>query len=189
MQKIHAVQLRLASPQVIRKWSSGEVIQPETVDARGKFVIGGLLCPRIFGPVEDYTCLCGRQRHSPRKTRIPQCPVCKVDFTESRMRRERMGHIELAIPVAHLWFRKHLGTLLDLPAKVVDDILAFQCWVVVNPGATPLQQGQRLQAETYHAARDEHGDAFQALTGGEALDRLLRDLNLGSAHDSDKIVR
>jgi DNA-directed RNA polymerase subunit beta' len=177
-----AVRISIASPEQMRSWSFGEVKRPETINYRTfKPEKDGLFCSRIFGPVKDYECLCGKYKRI--KFRGVVCEKCGVEVTQSRVRRERMGHIELASPVAHIWFTKSLpsriGTLLDLTTRELDKILYFEAYVVVDPGLTSLKQRQILSEEEYVEAQDTFGEAaFEALTGAAALKRLLAHINL-----------
>ena len=176
-----ALRIGLASPSVIRQWSYGEVKKPETINYRTmKPERDGLFCARIFGPVKDYECLCGRFRRV--KQRGITCDKCGVDVTHSEVRRVRMGHIELASPVAHIWFLKSLpsriGLLLDMPLKDLDRVLYFESHVVINPGMTPLEKGQLLRDDEYRDMIEKYGDEFTARMGAEAVQTLLREIDL-----------
>ena len=177
-----SVRISVASPDQIRSWSFGEVKKPETINYRTfKPERDGLFCARIFGPIKDYECLCGKYKRM--KHRGIVCERCGVEVTVSRVRRDRMGHIELASPVAHIWFARSLpsriGNLLDLSNRSLDRILYFDGYVVVEPGMTPLDSGQLLTEEEYAKARQEYGrDNFRASSGAEALKELLSQLNL-----------
>ncbi len=177
-----AIRIALASPDLIRSQSFGEVKKPETINYRTfKPEHGGLFCARIFGPIKDYECLCGKYKRM--KHRGIVCEKCGVEVIETKVRRERMGHNELAAPVAHIWFLKllpsRMSALLDMQLKELEAILYFEKWVVVDAGMTPLNQGQLLTEEEFYAAQEEFGeDSFQAQIGAEALRTLIRDLNL-----------
>lgn len=175
-----AVQVSLASPQMIREWSHGEVKKPETINYRTfKPERDGLFCAKIFGPVKDYECLCGKYKRM--KYRGVICEKCGVEVTQSKVRRERMGHIELATPVAHIWFLRSLpsriGNLLDLTLKDVERILYCEAHVVVDPLETDLEEGMVLNEEAYQKALDEYGPNFKAGMGGEAIRELLRKID------------
>ncbi|WP_084398403.1 DNA-directed RNA polymerase subunit beta' [Henriciella aquimarina] len=182
-----AIKISIASPEKIRSWSSGEIKKPETINYRTfKPEREGLFCARIFGPIKDYECLCGKYKRI--KYRGIVCEKCGVEVTLAKVRRERMGHIELAAPVAHIWFLKSLpsriATLLDIPLKDVERVLYFESYVVIEPGLTPLEPNQLLTEEEYMEAQDEHGeDSFTAMIGAEAVRELLRALDLESLAD------
>src|SRR4029079_13331039 len=166
----------------IPSWSLGEIKKPETINYRTfKPERDGLFCARIFGPIKDYECLCGKYKRMKYKDII--CEKCGVQVTLQRVRRERMGHIELAAPVAHIWFLKSLpsriGLMLDMPLKDIERVLYFEQYIVIEPGTTPLQMKQLLTEEDYLRAQEEYGeDAFTAQIGAEALRELLIQLNL-----------
>ena len=171
----------LASPEKIRSWSFGEVKKPETINYRTfKPERDGLFCAKIFGPVKDYECLCGKYKRL--KHRGVVCEKCGVEVTLAKVRRERMGHIDLASPVAHIWFLKSLpsrmGLLLDMTLREIERILYFEAFVVVDPGTTDLEHGQLLSEEGYLEAIEQHGDGFEARMGAEAVLELLRTLDL-----------
>ena len=176
------IKISIASPDKILSWSFGEIKKPETINYRTfKPERDGLFCARIFGPIKDYECLCGKYKRMKYKGVI--CEKCGVEVTLSRVRRERMGHIELAAPVAHIWFLKSLpsriGLLLDMPLKDLERILYFENYVVIEPGLTPLKERQLLSEEEYLRAQDEYGeDSFTALIGAEAIREILRSLDL-----------
>src|ERR671939_1292068 len=176
------IKIGIASPERIRSWSFGEIKKPETINYRTfKPERDGLFCARIFGPIKDYECLCGKYKRMKYKGII--CEKCSVEVTLSRVRRERMGHIELAAPVAHIWFLKSLpsriGLLLDMTLKDLERILYFESYVVLEPGLTPLKERQLLSEDEYLRAQDEYGDdSFQAAIGAEAIRKLLQALNL-----------
>jgi DNA-directed RNA polymerase subunit beta' len=176
-----AIRIRLASPDMIRSWSFGEVKKPETINYRTfKPERDGLFCAKIFGPVKDYECLCGKYKRL--KHRGVVCEKCGVEVTQSKVRRERMGHIDLASPVAHIWFLKSLpsriGLLLDMTLREIERVLYFEAFVVVDPGMTMLERGQLMSDETYLDAIEEHGDEFDARMGAEAVYELLRTIDL-----------
>src|SRR6266852_2432657 len=176
------IRISIASPDKILSWSYGEIKKPETINYRTfKPERDGLFCARIFGPIKDYECLCGKYKRMKYKGII--CEKCGVEVTLSRVRRERMGHIELAAPVAHIWFLKSLpsriGLLLDMTLKDLERILYFEYYVVLEPGLTPLQDRQLLSEDEYIKAQDEYGaDSFTALIGAEAIREMLKSLDL-----------
>ncbi len=176
-----AVRISLASPHDIRSWSFGEVKKPETINYRTyRPEKDGLFCERIFGPEKDWECACGKYRGMKYKGMI--CDRCGVKVTHSRVRRKRMGHIELAAPVVHIWFFKampsRLGTLLDMKTTSLEKIIYFQDYVVIDPGDSPLKRQQLLTEEDYRKARESYGDTFIAEMGAEAIKKLLESLNL-----------
>ncbi len=176
-----SIRIGLTSPDMIRSWSFGEVKKPETINYRTfKPEREGLFCAKIFGPVSDYECLCGKYKRL--KHRGVVCEKCGVEVTLSKVRRERMGHIELASPVAHIWFLKSLpsriGLLLDMTLRDIERVLYFESFVVVEPGMTPLERGQLLNDEQYLEAVEENGDEFEAKMGAEAIYDLLRTIVL-----------
>lgn len=176
------IKISIASPEKILSWSFGEIKKPETINYRTfKPERDGLFCARIFGPIKDYECLCGKYKRMKYKGII--CEKCGVEVTLSRVRRERMGHIELAAPVAHIWFLKSLpsriGLLLDMTLKDLERILYFEYYCVIEPGLTPLKERQLLSEEDYLRAQEEYGeDSFTALIGAEAIRELLRSMDL-----------
>lgn len=175
-----AVRISLASPEMIRGWSHGEVKKPETINYRTfKPERDGLFCAKIFGPIKDYECLCGKYKRM--KYRGVVCEKCGVEVTQSKVRRERMGHIELATPVAHIWFLRSLpsriGNLLNLSLKDVEKILYCEAYLLVDPMETDLEEGAVLTEETYQAALEAHGPNFKALMGGEAIREALRKID------------
>src|ERR671927_989455 len=175
------IRISLASPEMIREWSYGEVKKPETINYRTfKPERDGLFCAKIFGPVKDYECLCGKYKRL--KHRGVVCEKCGVEVTQSKVRRERMGHIELASPTAHIWFLKSLpsriGLMLDMTLREIERVLYFEAFVVIDPGMTPLQRGQLLTDEMYLEAIEEHGDEFDARMGAEAVFELLKTIDL-----------
>jgi DNA-directed RNA polymerase subunit beta' len=176
------IRISIASPEKILSWSYGEIKKPETINYRTfKPERDGLFCARIFGPIKDYECLCGKYKRMKYKGII--CEKCGVEVTLSRVRRERMGHIELAAPVAHIWFLKSLpsriGLLLDMTLKDLERILYFEYYTVLEPGLTPLQSRQLLSEEEYLRAQDEYGaDSFTAMIGAEAIREMLKAIDL-----------
>lgn len=176
------IRISVASPEKIRSWSFGEVKKPETINYRTfKPEKDGLFCARIFGPIKDYECLCGKYKRM--KYRGIICEKCGVEVTTSKVRRERMGHIELAAPVAHIWFLKSLpsriSTLLDITLKDLEKVLYFESYIVTDPGLSPFKKGELLTENTYYDAMDEYGeDTFTAMIGAEAVKELLGDLDL-----------
>ena len=175
------IKIGLASPDMIRSWSYGEVKKPETINYRTfKPERDGLFCAKIFGPTKDYECLCGKYKRL--KHRGVVCEKCGVEVTQTKVRRERMGHIELASPVAHIWFLKSLpsriGLMLDMTLREIERILYFEAYVVVEPGMTPLERGQLLTDETYLEAMEQYGDEFDARMGAEAVRDLLSSMDL-----------
>ncbi len=181
-QAFDQIKISIASPERIRAWSHGEIKKPETINYRTfKPERDGLFCAKIFGPIKDYECLCGKYKRM--KYRGITCEKCGVEVTLSKVRRERMGHIELASPVAHIWFLKSLpsriGQLLDMTLKDLERILYFENYVVVEPGLTPLKRHQLLNEDDYLRAQDEYGvDSFTAGIGAEAIRTMLSELNL-----------
>lgn len=175
------IRISLASPETILAWSFGEVRKPETINYRTfKPERDGLFCAKIFGPIKDYECLCGKYKRL--KHRGVVCEKCGVEVTLSRVRRERMGHIELASPVAHIWFLRSLpsriGLMLDMTLRDLERVLYFEAYVVIDPGMTKLEKGQLLSEEEYYDAIEEHGDEFEAKMGADAIQELLRGINL-----------
>ena len=181
-QSFDKIRISIASPERIRSWSFGEIKKPETINYRTfKPEKDGLFCARIFGPVRDYECLCGKYKRM--KYRGIICEKCGVEVTLSKVRRERMGHIELASPVAHIWFLKSLpsriGLLVDMTLKDLERVLYFENFVVIEPGLTSLTKGQLLSEEEFYDAQDEFGDdAFEASIGAEAIKKVLEAMDL-----------
>ncbi|MBF6059028.1 MULTISPECIES: DNA-directed RNA polymerase subunit beta' [Thiomicrorhabdus] len=178
-----AIKVSLASPEKIRSWSYGEVKKPETINYRTfKPERDGLFCAKIFGPIRDYECLCGKYKRLKHRGVI--CEKCGVEVTKSKVRRERMGHIDLATSVAHIWFLKSLpsriGLMLDMTLKEIEAVLYFEAFMVVDPGLTPLEPWQLLSEEEYLDALDEHGDEFEAQMGAEAIKKMLQAIDLES---------
>ena len=180
-EEFDGIRIGLASPDMIRSWSFGEVKKPETINYRTfKPERDGLFCARIFGPVKDYECLCGKYKRLKHRGVI--CEKCGVEVTLTKVRRDRMGHIELASPVAHIWFLKSLpsriGLLLDMTLRDIERVLYFESYVVTEPGMTTLEKSQILTEEEYLDALEEHGDEFDALMGAEAVLALLQQIDL-----------
>ncbi|MBE6370039.1 MAG: DNA-directed RNA polymerase subunit beta' [Lentisphaerae bacterium] len=178
-----AVSINVASPDVIRSWSHGEVKTPETINYRTlKPEKGGLFCERIFGPTRDWECNCGKYKRVKHKGII--CDRCGVEVTQSKVRRERMGHIELAVPVSHIWFFKcmpsRIGLALDMIAKNLERVIYYESWVVTDPGDTPLKLGQVLDEMQYREAREDYQDSFMADMGAPAIKTLLEKLDMPS---------
>ncbi|MFQ5692284.1 MAG: DNA-directed RNA polymerase subunit beta', partial [Nitrospinota bacterium] len=185
-----AIRIKIASPEKILSWSSGEVKKPETINYRTfKPERDGLFCARIFGPVKDWECLCGKYKRM--KYRGIICEKCGVEVTLSKVRRERMGHIQLACPVSHVWFFKGLpsriGNLLDIPLRDLERILYFENYVVVDPGDAPVKAGDLLAEDRYQELKAEYGHTdFQADMGAEAIRELLSRLDLDALSESLK---
>ena len=180
-EEFDAITIGLASPEKIRSWSFGEVKKPETINYRTfKPERDGLFCAKIFGPVKDYECLCGKYKRLKHRGVI--CEKCGVEVTLAKVRRERMAHIELASPVAHIWFLKslpsRLGMVLDMSLRDIERVLYFEAFVVVNPGMTPLSRGQIMTEDDYNAKVEEFGDEFDAMMGAEGIREMLRSLDL-----------
>jgi len=178
-----SIRIGLASPEMIRSWSFGEVKKPETINYRTfKPERDGLFCAKIFGPVKDYECLCGKYKRLKHRGVI--CEKCGVEVALSKVRRDRMGHIELASPVAHIWFLKSLpsriGLLLDMTLRDIERILYFESFVVTDPGMTSLEKGQLLTDEQYYEAMEEFSDEFEAKMGAEAVQALMKDMDVES---------
>ena len=176
-----SIRIGLASPDKIRSWSFGEVKKPETINYRTfKPERDGLFCAKIFGPIKDYECLCGKYKRLKHRGVI--CEKCGVEVTLSKVRRERMGHIDLASPVAHIWFLKSLpsrmGLVLDMTLRDIERVLYFEAYVVVDPGMTPLERSQLLSEDAYLEAIEQYGDEFDARMGAEAVRDLLRGIDL-----------
>ena len=184
VQTFDQIRISIASPEKILSWSFGEIKKPETINYRTfKPERDGLFCARIFGPIKDYECLCGKYKRMKYKGII--CEKCGVEVTLARVRRDRMGHIELAAPVAHIWFLKSLpsriGLMLDMTLKDIERVLYFENYIVVEPGITPLQEKQLLTEDEFLEAQDQYGaDSFTAMIGAEAVREMLMALNLES---------
>jgi DNA-directed RNA polymerase subunit beta' len=181
VEEFDSIRVGLASPEMIRSWSYGEVKKPETINYRTfKPERDGLFCAKIFGPVKDYECLCGKYKRLKHRGVI--CEKCGVEVALAKVRRERMGHIELAAPVAHIWFLKSLpsriGLLLDMTLRDIERVLYFESFVVTNPGMTTLEVGQLLTDEQYFEAMEEFGDEFEAKMGAEAIQSLMLDMDI-----------
>lgn len=188
-EEFDAIKIALASPEKIRSWSYGEVKKPETINYRTfKPERDGLFCSKIFGPIKDYECLCGKYKRLKHRGVI--CEKCGVEVTLSKVRRERMGHIELASPVAHIWFLKslpsRLGMVLDIALRDIERVLYFEAFIVIDPGMTPLTRGQLLTEDDYLAKVEEYGDEFNAVMGAEAIRELLRTMDI---NDQIEILR
>ena len=180
-EEFDAIRIALASPKMVRSWSFGEVKKPETINYRTfKPEREGLFCCKIFGPVKDYECLCGKYKRLKHRGVI--CEKCGVEVTIAKVRRERMAHIELASPVAHIWFLKSLPSrislFLDMTLRDLERVLYFEAFIVVDPGMTPLEKGQLLSDETYLNVIEEYGDEFDARMGAEAVQELLRSIDI-----------
>ncbi|PAU83874.1 DNA-directed RNA polymerase subunit beta' [Pseudomonas sp. WN033] len=188
IEEFDSIRIGLASPEMIRSWSYGEVKKPETINYRTfKPERDGLFCAKIFGPVKDYECLCGKYKRLKHRGVI--CEKCGVEVALAKVRRERMGHIELASPVAHIWFLKSLpsriGLLLDMTLRDIERVLYFESYVVIEPGMTTLEKGQLLNDEQYFEALEEFGDDFDARMGAEAVFELLSAMDL--EHEISKL--
>ena len=184
------LRISIASPDEIVSWSHGEIKKPETINYRTfKPERSGLFCARIFGPIKDYECVCGKYKRMKFKGII--CEKCGVEVTLTKVRRERMGHIPLAAPVAHIWFLKSLpsriGLLLDLALKDLEKVLYFESFIVTEPGMVKsLKKFQILSDEENSSLKEEFGDSFQSMIGAEAIQKLLSEINLV---DEQKLVR
>jgi len=186
-EQFDVIKIGIASPEKIRSWSFGEVKKPETINYRTfKPERDGLFCAKIFGPIKDYECLCGKYKRLKHRGVI--CEKCGVEVTLSKVRRERMGHIELASPVAHIWFLKSLpsrmGMVLDMTLRDIERVLYFEAYVVVDPGFTPLKRGQLMTEDDFIAKTEEYGDEFRALMGAEAVRELLRAIDVDKEIES-----
>ncbi len=182
-EQFDSIKIGIASPDKIRSWSFGEVKKPETINYRTfKPERDGLFCAKIFGPIKDYECLCGKYKRLKHRGVI--CEKCGVEVTLAKVRRERMGHIELASPTAHIWFLKSLpsrmGMVLDMTLRDIERVLYFEAYCVVDPGFTPLKKGQLMTEDDFIAKTEEYGDDFRALMGAEAIRELLRGINVSS---------
>ncbi len=174
-EQFDAIKIGIASPDKIRSWSFGEVKKPETINYRTfKPERDGLFCAKIFGPIKDYECLCGKYKRLKHRGVI--CEKCGVEVTLAKVRRERMGHIELASPTAHIWFLKSLpsrmGMVLDMTLRDIERVLYFEAFCVVDPGFTPLKKGQLMTEDDFIAKTEEYGDDFRALMGAEGDSRV-----------------
>lgn len=184
------VRISIASPEKIKSWSWGEVTKPETINYRTfKPEKDGLFCAKIFGPINDYECLCGKYKRMKYKGII--CERCGVEVTKSKVRRERMGHIQLACPVAHIWFFKsppsRIGLILDMTIKELEKVLYFESYLVIHPGETGLKEKQLLNEEEYREAREKYGNQFEAGMGAEAIKKLLEKIDIDK--ESEKLRR
>lgn len=180
-EQFDAIKIGLASPEKIRSWSYGEVKKPETINYRTfKPERDGLFCAKIFGPIKDYECLCSKYKRLKHRGVI--CEKCGVEVTLAKVRRERMGHIELASPAAHIWFLKslpsRLGMVLDMTLRDIERVLYFEAYVVTDPGMTPLRKGQIMSEDDYAARYEEYGDDFSAMMGAEGIRELLRSIDI-----------
>src|SRR5437762_1481970 len=180
-EEFDAIKIGLASPEKIRSWSYGEVKKPETINYRTfKPERDGLFCAKIFGPIKDYECLCGKYKRLKHRGVI--CEKCGVEVTQTKVRRDRMGHIDLAAPCAHIWFLKslpsRLGLVLDMTLRDIERVLYFEAYVVVDPGMTPLKKFSIMSEDDYDAKRTEFGDEFVALMGAEGVKKLLEEIDL-----------
>jgi DNA-directed RNA polymerase beta' subunit len=187
-----AIRIKLASPEKIREWSYGEVKKPETINYRTfKPERDGLFCAKIFGPIKDWECICGKYKRM--KHRGIVCDKCGVEVIQSKVRRERLGHIELATPVAHIWFLKgvpsRIGTLLDMTMRNLEKVLYFESYIVIDPGDTPLKAKELLTEDEYKKKTSEFGSRFKVGMGAEAVRELLKmvDLEVLSAELKVKI--
>jgi DNA-directed RNA polymerase subunit beta' len=176
-----AIRIGMASPEKIRSWSFGEVKKPETINYRTfKPERDGLFCAKIFGPIKDYECLCGKYKRLKHRGVI--CEKCGVEVTQTKVRRERMGHIDLAAPCAHIWFLKslpsRLGLVLDMTLRDIERVLYFEAYVVTDPGMTPLKKFSIMSEDDYDAKRKEYGDEFEAKMGAEGIKELLQGIDL-----------
>jgi DNA-directed RNA polymerase subunit beta' len=181
VENFDSIKIGLASPDLVKSWSYGEVKKPETINYRTfKPERDGLFCAKIFGPTKDYECLCGKYKRL--KHRGVVCEKCGVEVTQAKVRRERMGHIDLASPVAHIWFLKSLpsriGLMLDMTLREIERVLYFEAFVVIDPGMTEMTRGQLLTDEMYLEAIEQHGDEFDARMGAEAIHELLQSIEL-----------
>src|SRR3954464_988556 len=180
--KFSAIRISLASPEKIREWSRGEVKKPETINYRTfKPERDGLFCAKIFGPVKDYECNCGKYKRM--KHRGIVCEKCGVEVIQSKVRRERLGHINLATPVAHIWFLKSLpsriGNMLDITLKDLEKVLYCEAYIVTDPGKTPLKKAEVLPEDRYAQLLEEYGDdKFSAGMGGEAILDMLKNVDI-----------
>ena len=180
-QNFEAIKIGLASPEKIREWSRGEVKKPETINYRTlKPEKDGLFCERIFGPQKDWECHCGKYKRVRYKGVV--CDRCGVEVTRSKVRRERMGHIELAVPVSHIWYFKgipsRMGLMLDISPRALEKVLYFAAYIVIDPGNTGLMKNQILTEKEYTENREKYGDMFRAGMGAESILEMLREIDL-----------
>src|SRR5512141_1284213 len=176
-----AIRIQLASPEKIREWSHGEVKKPETINYRTfKPERDGLFCAKIFGPVKDYECICGKYKRLRHRGVV--CEKCGVEVIQSKVRRERMGHIELACPVAHIWFLKSLpsriGSVLDITLRDLEKVLYFESYIVSDPGESEFEAGQLLTEKEFRAGREKFGTAFEAGMGADTVFQLLKKIDV-----------
>jgi len=181
IQNFNSLKISIASPEDVRSWSFGEIKKPETINYRTfKPEKDGLFCSRIFGPVKDYECLCGKYKRL--KHRGVVCEKCGVEVTLSKVRRDRMGHIELAAPVAHIWFLRSLpsriGLMMDMTLRQIEKVLYFEAFIVIDGGLTPYETGSLLNEEMYNQAIEEYGNELKVGMGAEAIKELLQDIDL-----------
>ena len=179
--RFEGLKISIASPEKIREWSYGEVKKPETINYRTlKPERDGLFCEKIFGPTKDYECSCGKYKRLRYKDIV--CDRCGVEVTKAKVRRERMGHIELATPVSHIWFFKgvpsRMGLVLDMSPRDLEEVLYFVSYVVINPGAAPLEKKQTLSDKEYRVYYEKYGDSFEVGMGAEAIKKLLKEVNV-----------
>ena len=179
--RFEGIRISIASPEKIREWSYGEVKKPETINYRTlKPERDGLFCEKIFGPSKDYECSCGKYKRLRYKDII--CDRCGVEVTSSKVRRERMGHIELATPVSHIWFFKgvpsRMGLVLDMSPRDLEEVLYFVSYVVINPGNAPLEKKQTLSDKEYRVYYEKYGDGFEVGMGAEAIKKLLMEVDI-----------
>ena len=178
-----SIKIGIASPEMIRDWSYGEVLKPETINYRTlKPEREGLFCEKIFGPTKDWECHCGKYKKIRYKGKI--CDRCGVEVTKAKVRRERMGHIELATPVSHIWYFKgipsRMGLLLDISPRILEKVLYFAAYIVTDPGETPLLRNQILSEKEYRDYREKYENDFDAGMGAEAVKRLLSQIDLAA---------
>ena len=188
--EFNSIKIGLASSDMIREWSYGEVNKPETINYRTlKAEVGGLFCERIFGPSKDGACMCGKYKNSHSKE-IIKCEKCGVDVTTKKVRRERMGHIELASPVSHIWYFKavpsRMALVLDMSPKALEQVLYFAENVVLDPGNTPLEKGLVLSEKQYVEYRELYGKEFRTGMGAEAIKELLQGIDVEALAESLK---
>ena len=182
-----AIRIGIASPEQILEWSYGEVLKPETINYRTlKPERDGLFCEKIFGPTKDWECHCGKYKKIRYKGKI--CDRCGVEVTRAKVRRERMGHIQLAAPVSHIWYFKgipsRMGLLLDISPRILEKVLYFAAYIVTDPGFSPLAKNQILTEKEYRDMREKYEDDFEAGMGAEAVKKLLQDINLEELSES-----
>jgi len=181
LNSFESIRIGLASPEKIRQWSRGEVKKPETINYRTlKPEKEGLFCEKIFGPVKDWECHCGKYKRVRYKGVV--CDRCGVEVTKAKVRRERMGHIELAAPVSHIWYFKgipsRMGLILDMSPRALEKVLYFASYIVIDPGDTPLYEKQLLSEAEYREAQEKYGNRFKAGMGAEAIKELLKKIDL-----------